>query len=163
MSQITWVPMHGLTIICLNYISGFSLLTNDILCPKISLNFNNIDNMLTISWLNYTSGRWQQQEGRQLTVLWQPKYKSLKVSQKTDGITIKIQTTILSRSPSGKILVLIKVPPKKWRHPNKNLHTGKNPGILMGVIIQYRSLSGTNYRCAQFTGIHPHRLAHEPA
>lgn len=68
-----------------------------------------------------------------------------------------------NRSPSGKILVLIKVPQKNWRHPNKNLNTGKNPGILMGVIIQCRSLSGTNYRCAQFTGIHPHRLAHEPA
>lgn len=178
MSQITWVPVHGLTIICLNYISWFSLLINDILCPKISLNFNNIGNILTISWLsqlcskpdwwnvlriqlwhwlNYTSGR-QWQEGRQLTVLWQPKYKSLKVPQKTDGITIKIQT-----GASGKILVLIKVPQKNWRHPNKNLNTGKNPGILMGVIIQYRSLSGTNYRCAQFTGIHPHRLVHEPA
>lgn len=82
LSQITWVPMHGLTIIRLNYISGFSLLINDILCPKISLNFNNIDNMLTISWLNYTSGRWPLQEGRQLTVLWQAKYKSLKVPQK---------------------------------------------------------------------------------
>lgn len=152
--------MHGLTIICLNYISGFSLLINDILCPKISLNFNN---MLTISWLNYTSG-WQCNKkgdnslfyGRQNISLW-------RYHRKTDGITIKIQTTILSRSPSGKILVITKEPQKNWRHPNKNLNTGKNPGILMGVIIQCRSLSGTNYRCAQFTGIHPHRLAHEPA
>lgn len=135
--------MHGLTITCLNYISGFSLLINDILCPKISLNFNKKgDNSLFY--------------GSQNISLW-------RYHRKTDGIIIKIQTTIQYRSPSGKILVLIKVPPKKWRHPNKNLHTGKNPGILMGVIIQCRSLIGTNYRCAQFTGIHPHRLAHEPA
>lgn len=137
--------MHGLTFICLNYISGFSLLTNDILCPKIPLNFNN---MLTISWLNYTSGRQCNKKrdnslfyGRQNISLW-------RYHRKTDGITIKIQTTILSRSPSGKILVLTKEPQKNWRHPNKNLHTGKNPGILMGVIIQYRSLS------CLITGVH---------
>lgn len=41
--------MYGLIIICFNYILGFFLLINDILCLKILLNFNNIDNMLIIS------------------------------------------------------------------------------------------------------------------
>lgn len=33
----------------------------------------------------------------------------------------------------------------------------------MGVIFQYKSLSGINYRCVKFIGILPHCLKHEPA
>lgn len=57
----------------------------------------------------------------------------------------------------------LKAPQKNWRHHNKNLNTGINPGILMGVIFQYKSLSGINYRCVKFIGILPHCLKHEPA